>query len=153
MTDVRLIICDGFFQLLAHGRGEILGETQRRVVLDNRLLHPLNTQMGQVAESVLTGTAEEIAIPLSILAGCFGIDEPCRPSGVIATLAKERALKVMGEYPVALAALAAEIQDVLNAVEKIVGDDRLVTARIDRTFVDDESRVVRVAEHLVDLCV
>ena len=56
----------------------------------------------------------------------------------MAALAEQAAFEVVGQDAVALTSIAAEIEDVLDAIEDSVADDRFVTAWIDRTLVDDE---------------
>jgi len=64
-------------------------------------------------------------------------------------IAEQRALEIVLEHPVALAVLAAEVEDFLYAIEEFLVDDRFVSACVNLALIDDAADVVEVAQHAV----
>nr|WP_237075737.1 hypothetical protein [Mycobacteroides abscessus] len=72
---------------------------------------------------------------------------------VVAALAEQHSFEVVVENAVAGAASAACLLYFADALEEILPDDRFVPSGVDIALVDDESSVIRVAEHPVHLSV
>ena len=106
-------------------------------------------QVGQIAESFLAASTDEVAVAASFAACDFGEDQAGGASGVVAAVAEESAFEVVLVDAVALAGCATRVQDVLYLVEQFLSDDGLVPAPVDLALVAQEADLVGVGEHLV----
>ena len=104
-----------------------------------------DAEIGQVAEVLLTSSAEEVEVDAAV-ALALRDKQP-----VAAAMAPEQPLE-----PVVMAALTdatatAQGKDTLNAVVGLFGDERFVSAWVLLVVVGDEAAVVAVADDLVEL--
>ncbi|WP_407045705.1 hypothetical protein [Mycobacteroides abscessus] len=147
---IALRVDQGRIEPLTYFSAEIFAELERGVVVGDRLLDSRYCDMWQVAQTVLSCAAEEVAVSSAASFG-FCVDKPRSPTMFVTTLAEQESFEVMRQNAVSLSAAASRTQDFLNAVKQILADDGFVSSGVDVALVDHEPRVVRVTQHPVKL--
>ncbi|MEO5834146.1 MAG: hypothetical protein ABIR83_12365 [Nakamurella sp.] len=66
-------------------------------------------------------------------------------------MTEQGTFEVVEQHTVALPALRALVHDLLDAVEEVLADDRRVPPRVHLALVDNDTGVVRIAQHAVQL--
>ncbi|HUY44600.1 MAG TPA: hypothetical protein VMV92_02575 [Streptosporangiaceae bacterium] len=126
---------------------EARAEPDQRVVVLDRHLDPDDVDVWCRAAAVLLVAAEEVGVLGAARVDGVLDDQPLGDAGLLAPAAKERALEVVVVDPAALPGSRAGLDDVLDALEEVLVDERLVPSVDLLAFVGDDAEVVPVAEH------
>ncbi|MDY0827794.1 hypothetical protein SK224_01505 [Microbacterium sp. BG28] len=127
------------------------GEAEAGELPGQRALKFVRREVGQVAETVLASSAEEVLVDLIGVILGLGEDEAVLAPGVVAAAAVQHAAGEVVVDAVTLSPLHAGVDDLLDPVEELWGDECLVSPRVDVSFEGDHAEVVRVAEDLTEL--
>nr|WP_306359835.1 hypothetical protein [Nocardia sp. CC227C] len=130
LTGVALFVVDGGFQPGMDVGGEILWKPQEAVALGDSVLDPLDTEMGEIAQLLLAGSADEVAVPLFGLAGDLGVDEACGAPVLSAAAAEEDPFEIVLVDPIALSGRAAGVENVLHPIEQLLAHEGFVPTGI-----------------------
>ncbi|HET6910673.1 MAG TPA: hypothetical protein VFH54_15185 [Mycobacteriales bacterium] len=131
--------------------GERLAQLNPAVIALNGIFDQSHRQMRQVAEAILPGTAHVVGIRRPAAALDLGIDHPAGPARLAAAIAEQQTFEVVEVHPVALAIGTARRQHVLHPIEQLLVDDGGVAAGEDLPLIHHDTRVVRIAQHPVQL--
>lgn len=125
-----LFVVERFLHQGAKLGGEVGGQLQRGVVVDDRFLDQFGAQVWQIAEAILTATAQEVGVAGAVTSHRFGVDQAGGSSSEVAALAEQRALEVALKNSIALAAGTARVQDVLHLIEQFLAAERSILSAL-----------------------
>ncbi|RQM31877.1 hypothetical protein TN91_23615 [Rhodococcus ruber] len=150
-ADAALFIGHRRLQSVPDLRGEIFREPESAVVIDDGVLDQLDGQVRHVAVAILPPPAYEVGVAGAVVASHRVVDQARGAASPSTAVTEQHALEVVLVNPVAVAPGAAGFKHVLDPVEQLLADDRLVPPWIDLALVGDEADVVWIAQHAVQL--
>jgi hypothetical protein len=106
----------------------------------------------QIADTFLSASTEVVVVGRSFALG-LDEDKTARSPGLRAPLAVKKAFQVVVMGTVALASLGALSENILDAEEELLRDQRLVAAGEQLALESDDAGVMRVVEDLRELAV
>ncbi|UIN31272.1 hypothetical protein LXM64_03450 [Microbacterium binotii] len=127
------------------------GEAEAGELPGECALEFVRREIRQVAETVLATSAEEVLVDLVGVVLGLGEDEAVFASDVVAAAAVQHASGEVVVDAVTLSPLHTGVDDLLDTVEEVWGDECLVSPRVHVSFEGDHPEVVRVAEDLAEL--
>nr|WP_039856924.1 hypothetical protein [Gordonia sputi] len=148
VTDTSLRICHRDVDGLADVVQELRWQSELGVVVEDVPLDVEHRQVREIAFTTLAGQTQVVGV-VAAVAFRLGVDQSGGATVDAAALAVQQALEVVVEHAVALSPGGAVFDDLLDAIEQVGGDDRLVSTRESFTLVADDADVVRVAQHPV----
>ncbi|WUI92044.1 hypothetical protein OHB21_13010 [Nocardia puris] len=146
-----LLSVDGFGDLVADAGDEVAAESDRRVVRLDGVFDECDVDVGRVAGALLFVAAEEVEVFVAVSVGCSLDDHPPDGSGPLAASAEQGSFEVVVVDSSAFVGVGAGFEDLLDVVEEVLVDQRLVSALHLLALVDDVAEVVAVAQHLREL--
>ncbi|WP_243233068.1 hypothetical protein [Microbacterium sp. CIAB417] len=106
------------------------GEAEAGELTGERALEFVRREVGQIAETVLASSAEEVLVDLVGVVLGLGEDEAVFASDVVAAAAVQHASGEVVVDAVTLSPLHAGVDDLLDTVEEVWGDECLVSPRV-----------------------
>ncbi|KHJ74135.1 hypothetical protein QR64_02795 [Rhodococcus sp. Chr-9] len=150
VTDTSLRISHRDVDGLANVVQELRWQSELGVVVEDVPLNVEHRQMREIAFTALAGQTQVVGV-VAAVAFRLGVDQSRDATVDAAALAVQQALEVVVEHAVTLSSGGAVFDDLLDALEQVGGDDRLVSTREDFALVADDADVVRVAQHPVQV--
>nr|WP_234971515.1 hypothetical protein [Jatrophihabitans endophyticus] len=142
---------EGLADQVGHRLDEVVVQAEIAVVPLDLFFDLPARQMRQVAEAFLPTPAQEVAVDAAGALRDLGVDQAAATVVCFAASAEDHALEVVLQDSVAVALGGALPPDVLDTVEQLLRDDRIVSPLNEFVINRHPAGVVRVGEHPVQL--